>query len=133
MGKSRESKKQSGVCKLTLTEGAFVDSHLIPKALTRTEQQGLPFVQYRSGARPRKRWSSWYDPQLVTESGENILAAIDTWAIAELRKHKLVWSGWGESRALGPLHCPIVGTAWGIRKLDGINRSRLRFFFLSLL
>jgi len=133
MGKSRQSKKQTGICKLTGTEGVFVDSHLIPKALTKPEQKGLPFIQYCSGAPPRKRWSSWYDPQLVTQAGEMILGAIDTWAVAELRKHKLVWSGWKDSRTLGSLHHSITGTPWGIRKLEGINRARLRFFFLTLL
>jgi hypothetical protein len=133
MGKSRKTRKQTGICKLTGTEGVFVDSHLIPKALTRPDKMGLPFIQYGSGTLSRKRWSSWYDPQLVTQSGEMILSAIDTWAIAELRGKKLVWSGWGDSRTLGSLHHPISGTPWGIRKLEGINRARLRLFFLTLL
>jgi len=133
MAKSRQTEKQTGVCKLTRTEGVFVDSHLIPKAFTKPEQKGLPLIQYGSGVRPRKRWSSWYDPQLVTQAGEKLLCAIDTWAIAELRKHKLVWSGWGERRTLGPLHRSITGTPWGIRKLEGINQGRLRLFLLTLL
>jgi len=133
MGKSRSSKKQTGICKLTRTKGVFVDSHIIPKAFTKPEQPGLPLVQFNSGARPIRRWSSWYDPQLVTQSGESILAAFDTWAVSELRKQKLVWSGWGHNRTLGTSHHAISGTPWGIRKIEGINKKSLRMFFLTLL
>jgi hypothetical protein len=133
MGKRRRSKKQTGICKLTHRSGVFVDSHLIPMALTKPKQKGIPFVQYRNGEHPRKRWSSWYDPQLVTQAGETILGAMDTWAVAELRKHKLVWSSWGDSDTLGALHKSIGDSPWGIRKLEGINQGRLRLFFLTLL
>ena len=42
--------------------------------------------------RKKKAWSSWYDYEMVTQNGEDILTEFDTKAILELRKHKLVWS-----------------------------------------
>jgi hypothetical protein len=75
----------NGTCRLTGTKGKFVKSHLIPKALTRPEEPGLPLIQGGSGKRARKRWDSWYDSELVTREGEDILSALDDWAIRYLR------------------------------------------------
>jgi|SRR6202051_1447249 len=122
-----------GICKLTHKPGIFVSSHLIPKALTKPEKSGLPFVQNGYGKRPSRRWSSWYDERLVTREGEDILAALDDWAIAELRKHKLVWSGWGPMQALADGHDAIGETGFGVRSVRDIDGKRLRLFFLSLL
>ena len=108
------------------------DSHIIPEALTRPSVRGSPLLQYGDGAHPTRRWSSWYDPQLVTAEGEKYLSDLDTWAIAQLREHKLVWSGWGTETDLGMHHTPI-NNIFGIRKIEGIDTKRLRLFFLSLL
>jgi hypothetical protein len=124
----------NGVCKLTGASGRFVDAHLIPKALTRPAERGLPFVQSgQGGQRPVRRWSSWSDKGLVTQVGEDILTALDTWAIPQLRKHQLVWSGWGPMQSLAAGHEKIPGTSWGVRTISGIDPTRLRLFFLSLL
>jgi hypothetical protein len=63
------------------------------------------------------------------------LARLDNWAIPELRKHKLVWSGWGPLQSLphGHDHDPIGTTGFGLRKVSGLDANRLRLFFLSLL
>lgn len=122
-----------GICKLTLEQGKFVQSHLIPKALTKPAEKGLPFVQAGNGTRPKRAWSSWYDSQLVTRAGEDILRDYDTWAIDELRQRKLVWSGWGPMQTLGQNHNPIPGTAWGVRTIECPDAARLRLFFMSLL
>lgn len=125
--------RRVGQCKLTLKEGAFVKAHLIPKALTYPEQKGLPFFQWKSGATPTRRWSSWYDQHLVIRDGEDILTEFDTWAITELRKQKLIWSSWGKKRTLGSLHSTANGMTWGVRKIKTVNPIKLRLFFLSLL
>jgi hypothetical protein len=126
-------KKIDGVCKLTGKRGTFVSAHLIPKALTKPEASGLPFIEAWSGERPSRKWSSWYDNQLVTAEGEDVLAALDNWAIPQLRKHKLVWSGWGPMQALANEHDLIGDTGWGVRNISGLDGKRLRLFFLSLL
>ena len=92
----------------------------------------MPFVEGGEGKRPRRRWSSWYDNRLVTEAGEAILAELDSWAIEELRRYKLVWSGWGPLQKLNDFD-PIPNTDWGFREISGMDFGRLRLFFLSLL
>ena len=121
-----------GYCKLTGEYGKFVASHLIPKALTRPAKAGLPFVEAGLGKRPTRRWNSWYDGRLVIRAGEDVLSALDDWAIRELRKHRLVWSGWEPSQSLLD-HTQMPGTPWGIREVEGIDPRKLRLFFLSLL
>jgi hypothetical protein len=125
--------KITGQCKLTRQEGRFVKSHIIPQALTRPAQKNLPFYQVRPNAPPLKRWSSWYDPRLVIQAGEDILTSYDTWAVAALRREKLVWSGWGDYRTLGLLHHRIGDSQWGVRKIEAIDGKKLRLFLLSLL
>jgi hypothetical protein len=126
---------REGICRLTKRRGKFVKAHLIPKALTKPAVAGFPFVENMHGGRPARKWSSWYDNKLVTAEGEAVLAALDNWAIPELRKHNLVWSGWGPMRLLpyGQDHDPIGDTGFGLRKVSGLDASRLRLFYLSLL
>jgi hypothetical protein len=66
-----------GVCKLTGKSGKFVKSHLLPKALTRPGVAGEYFISGGQGCRPKKRWTSWYDQELVIKKGEDILANYD--------------------------------------------------------
>jgi hypothetical protein len=120
-------------CKLTGKKGKFVSSHIIPKALTKPAARGMPFVESGDGKRPRRRWSSWTDKHLVVQAGEDLLASLDSWAIAELRRLKLIWSGWGPLQNLGSLHDVIPGSTWGVRDLNISEPTRLRLFYLSLL
>lgn len=122
---------RDGVCKLTGESGRFVDSHLLPKALTKADGLAPGLVQIGNG-RKEKRSSSWYDQHLVIAEGEKILAEYDDWAIRILRKHALVWSGWGPRISLNDFQ-PITGTPWGVRSISGDDWKKLRLFFLSLL
>jgi hypothetical protein len=123
-----------GVCKRTGRTGKFVKSHLIPQAFTRPSIAGAFFISGGEGYRPKRNWTSWYDAELVTQEGEEILATYDNWAIDELKRLELVWSGWGGKSSL-PLEnwegCPPKG--YGIRQLECSNSDKLRLFFLSLL
>lgn len=113
--------------------GTFVRSHLIPKALTRIPPLGVPFIQSGMNSRPVRRFDSWYDDHLVTRRGERILEALDSWAISELRKHKLVWSGWDKDQLqLGLIDTPLAENL-GVRRVNGIDKEKLRLFFLSIL
>lgn len=123
-----------GTCRLTGSEGKFVDAHLIPRALTKHHTPGKPFIQTRGSLRPIRRQTSWYDPQLVTRDGEDILASYDGWAVGQLRQHRLVWDSWGlRKRLSADDHETIDGTPYGLRRIAGIDRAKLRIFFLSLL
>lgn len=121
-----------GICKLTRLQGRYVESHIIPAALTRPSKGGNYFLQIGPNQRSKKRWSSWYDPELVTSAGEKYLTDLDTWAIKVLRKHKLVWSGWGGRDSLDENLHNTPGP-FGIRVVEGIDPIKLRLFFLSIL
>lgn len=121
-----------GTCKLTGQAGMFVDSHIIPEALTRPSVRGRPFFQLGEGRPTTRQWTSWYDPELVTAEGESYLSDLDGWAIATLRRHKLVWSGWGQEESLGDLSTHVYQCV-GIRAVDNLDTKRLRLFFHSLL
>lgn len=127
------ARKSHGYCKLTHRTGRFVDSHIIPESLTRPTIKSNPLFQYGSGIRPLRRWSSWYEPRLVTDEGERYLSDLDNWAVLELRKHRLVWSGWGDELTLDGHHTKIHDGIIGVRRVDGIDPIKLRLFFLSLL
>lgn len=128
----RTQPRVTGVCRLTHRSGVFVDSHILPEALTRPSIRGNPLFQYGDGRRATRRWTSWYDSQLVTAEGERYLSELDTWAISALREHKLVWSGWGCERILGANHT-LINEFLGVRAIEGLDTKRLRVFFYSLL
>lgn len=121
-----------GYCKLTKEYGKFVKSHIIPVSLTSPSVKGNYFLQIdENTGSSKKRWTSWYDKNLVCEIGENHLSEIDNWAINELRKHKLVWSGWGNRKSIN--YKKIKGVNFGFRVVSGIDNEKLRLFFLSVL
>lgn len=126
--------KRFGVCRLTGGHGKLVKSHLLPRAFTKPTQDGAPLLQAGNCAPISTRWDSWYDPGIVTRAGEDILERIDDAAIKELRKHKLVWSGWGGAQALEDEHHHLfMPPAHGVRRMHGVNVGVLRTFCLSLL
>ncbi len=124
-----------GTCKLTGQQGKLVRSHLLPKAVTRTPTAGEPRVEAGEGMdTPRRRFDSWYDKNLVTRDGEDILAKYDDRGISILRSLGLVWSS-------DRLLCPPseflkpMNPDWHIGQLpySDTQRKWLRLFFLSLL
>ena len=129
---TRKAKFGTGPCKLTGISGPYVRSHLLPLAFTRHETPGQPIYQTGEGTRPIKRMTSWYDTTIVTAEGEKILADYDDWAIATLRRLKLVWSGW-EGARLRATGMMVINDEFAFRKIEGEDWSRLRLFFLSLL
>lgn len=125
-----KKEKEMEICKLTGTEGKFVKSHILPQALTRPRVNGAPLAQSTRGKGYKRRWSSWYDKTIVTRAGEDILSDIDSKAIIELRKSRLVWSGW----TLFPPHFEEIGyNGPQIRTIEGHNATELYKFVLSIL
>lgn len=124
-----------GICALLGVDGKYAKSHIIPRALTEPVIKGDRFIEAGRGTRPIRRFSSWYDTQLVITEGEKILSGIDTAGISELRKHKLVWSGWDGKKKLKYSDYeiypdPSIGV--GFRRLR-VDSVKLRLFFLSVL
>ncbi|WP_327440289.1 hypothetical protein [Pseudomonas donghuensis] len=139
--KNRKLKKanpvqKSGNCALLGKEGKYAKSHIIPLALTSPCVKGGRFIESGRGERPIRRFTSWFDHQLVITEGEEILSKIDSAGIEELRKHKLIWSGWGGGEKLNDSDYavpPESGSGFGVRLLEGVNVEKLRLFFLSVL
>lgn len=127
-------KMAQGHCRLTGQYGRFVVSHIIPKALTRPSVPGRSFIQAGNGDRPTRRFDSWYDLELVTRVGEDLLADLDSVGIELLRRHQLVWSGRGADEELrGEILWP-EGEGTGMRFLpEALDQRVLRQFLLSIL
>jgi hypothetical protein len=125
--------RSAGVCKLTGEFGKFVDSHIIPLALTRLSETGEKYVEAGIGLGLKRRANSWYDGGLVTMAGEDILAAIDSKGIDELRKYRLVWSGWTPEKGLDTDDLVTHGESSAFRVVRIARPELLQMFFLSLL
>lgn len=125
--------KKEGQCKLTLDNGKFIKSHLIPQSLTKPEIRGGIMKQIGEGSRPKKATSSWYDSELVIKKGEDILTEYDTSAIRILRNHQLIWTSWKESFTTDDSKFHIIDENYGVREFSSLNWKSLRLFGLSLL
>jgi hypothetical protein len=75
----------------------------------------------------------WYDNELVTRVGEDILEQIDTPAIQVLREHRLIWSSWASDETLitNDLLAPSGEQAY--REIRIPRAKELQLFFLSVL
>ncbi len=116
-----------GICKLTLNEGKFVKSHILPKALTKPRILGNKFVQLNNspvGHTYIQRPDSWYDKALTIREGEDILADLDSFGIEQLRKNKLVWSN---------SELKFFETLPNLSIVRFEQPEKMRIFFLSLL
>ena len=125
--------KKEGKCKLTLENGRFIKSHLIPQALTKPEVTGGIMKQIGEGSRPKKATSSWYDYELVIKQGEDILTEFDTSAILLLRNYQLIWSSWSDSFISGDSKFHNIDQNYGVREISNLDWENLRLFGLSLL
>lgn len=125
-----------GICGLLGVEGKFAKSHLIPQALTSHSTKGSHFVESGRGFRPVRRFTSWFDHRMLITEGEQVLGKIDSDGIAELRKHKLIWSGWAGAKKLDDADYDVPfenGSERAVRLLEGVDTAKLRIFFLSIL
>jgi hypothetical protein len=123
-----------GKCLLTGATGTFAKSHLYPLAFTAPEVPGSYFIQAGEGTRPIRTFTSWFDKNILTHKGEKIISLVDDKAIKELRRLKLVWSGWGgEEKLPAGITVDRFDEHRGVRKIEGFDSSLLRIFFLSVL
>lgn len=123
---------KSGLCKLTGEYGRYVKSHIIPASLTRLPTKGEKIVQTGIGLGVKSRFVSWYDDELVTRVGEDILEEIDTPAIEVLREHKLIWSSWGSESRLKASDFLAGPDDQAFRIVQIPRATELKLFFLSL-
>jgi len=70
----------------------------------------------------------------VTSVGESILRGYDTFGVAQLYRHKMVWISWGPMTSLSTSDFSrLPGTTNGLRSITPIDSRRFRLFLLSLL
>ena len=126
-------RQKYGYCALTRRPGKLVKSHIIPEALTKPTA-GSPLVQHGIERTPSQRWSSWYDSQLVTAEGEKVLSDLDGWGIRELRRLRLVWSGWEHPSELELQEDFLGPSRWiATRRVRSSDWRLLRRFLHSVL
>ena len=131
---SKKRARKEGRCRFTGRIGPYVESHIVPKALTRPSVNGSAFVQAGGTARPTRKFDSWYDDELLTNEGEAAFDRIDNDGINLVRSHQLVWSGWNEGDDVLRANLeedPESGI--GIRIVEGVDRRVLRLFLLGIL
>ena len=131
-----------GQCSLTQQRGKFVKAHIIPRALSLVPPGDSAMVQTGEGSVPVRRRTSWYDKELVTRAGEDVLSNHDAAGIRLLRENRLVWSSWGDAPSLGEALTTsgnrgqlvqVPGAEFGIRRITSVDTRALRLFLLSLL
>ncbi|EPB6465623.1 hypothetical protein ACQUW4_000186 [Cronobacter dublinensis] len=134
--RKKKIKVDEGVCKLTLMKGRFVDSHILPRALTSIGKKGERALQVQKDAPVLKRFQGWYDNMLCTSDGEEILSQIDNKAIKLLRKNYLVWSGWptiADGIPCDPAQLRGEPGKTQVRTIERVNFLPLKVFFMSIL
>lgn len=127
-----------GICKLTLKTGKFVESHILPKALTILSRTGEKTIQVSLKLPIKKRFQGWYDNQLCIAEGEYILSQIDNKAIKLLRENLLIWSGWTSNMMDLDTSDIIISPKnneknHGIRVIKDLDWKLIKLFMLSLL
>lgn len=133
--KKKKVKIEEGICKLTLKKGKFVDSHILPRALTILSLTGERAYQANIGHRTVRRFQGWYDNALAIDDGEKILSDIDNKAITLLRRNHLVWSGWPTIANSIPCDASQItrfDQHQGVRIIPNVDFRPIKVFFLSI-
>ena len=121
---------KTGNCKLTGHHGAFVKSHIIPRAFTDKSLDKIGRIQAgQDGERPSLRYTSWYDDEIVTLDGERILTGYDTDATREIRRLGLCWRFFPVSN----LNKSYKFDEFEMLEFSNVQTNILRLFFLSVL
>lgn len=124
--------KKVGICKLTGEYSHFVKSHIIPKSLTKPEKPGEHFLEPAPARPMMKRFSSWYDDELVSRKGEDYLSKIDSDAVSEFKKHKLIWSSWVNKKP-DFKDFKRFNKDKGFRLISSLDDYKIRIFVLSVI
>ena len=121
-----------GICKLTGTRGEFVKSHIIPRAFSdRIFGQTARVQLGQLGRLPILRRTSWYDDNIVTAEGEEILQRVDGAFVKEAEELGLTWRYFPFSDKAKQK--PLDGEDIVSIELDHSRWDRVRLFSLSLL
>lgn len=133
--RKRKNNNEYGECKLTKKNGKYINSHIIPRAITILSRNGERAVEAGIDVPTKKKFQGWYDNGLVIAKGENYLTELDTKGIKELRRNKLIWSGWPTSMTILNESEILLNesTGVGFRIINDIDHKLIKLFFMSLL
>ncbi|NHN93847.1 hypothetical protein [Acetobacter sicerae] len=119
------------ICRLTKIYAPMVKAHIIPEALTRPSKDNGHFLE-GGGKYQKSVPTSWYDSNLVSRKGEDILVRYDDYGISELRRLQLVSSGLGPLSDVALLASSYVADANSyLRIVRPKNGGMLRLFFFK--
>jgi hypothetical protein len=125
------AEKPKGMCALTRTTGSFVDAHVIPRAFFKAASPD-PFKEVSpEGQRPKRIRTGWYDPQILTRAGEDVLAPLDDAAAKAFIQGGFTYSARRMNDDITRLRDGFVANRayW----LENADVRKLRLFTLSLL
>jgi hypothetical protein len=124
---------QVGKCKLTGDVGKFVKSHILPRAFVDKNLDKIERIEYGFDcSRPKLVKTGWYDEEIVTRKGEDILERYDSDAAHILRKNGLCWR-WFPIAENAERHLIDADSGLEIIRVNDVDTRKLRLFFLSLL
>ncbi|TYL41588.1 hypothetical protein [Dickeya sp. ws52] len=133
--RKRKNNSEYGECKLTRKHGKYIDSHILPRSITILSRNGERAIEAGIDIPTKKKFQGWYDNELVIAEGEKYLTELDTKGIKELRKNKLIWSGWPTSMTTLDDSETFLDERSGIgyRVINNIDHKLIKLFFMSLL
>lgn len=124
------NKAHDGFCRLTGDFGPLAKSHIIPDAFMQRLTDG-PFREWGGSGRPLKRFTGWYDTNILSHRGEEIIARYDDHAAKVLLN-----AGWTYRRRRHPDHPDVLVDDFLPGKLydiPDVDTKKLKLFGLSLL
>lgn len=112
------------------TEGPFRRAHIIPNAFMRRASDA-PFMESDGHLRSKKRFTGWYDENILGAEGEALLAQYDTAAAHYFIDRGLTYRMRRSSVDLNVLVDPLLPDQ--IYIMHDVDTNQLRLFALSLL
>lgn len=125
-----DKKHQHGKCKLTGDTGKLVKSHIIPDAFMQRTTDA-PFMAIDTVSRPKKMFTGWYDANLVSRVGEDLLEDLDTYAAKVLKGNGLTYSIRRDKKNITDIKGDFSPSTF--LSLDKIDTNKFKLFSLSLM
>lgn len=124
------SRRRYGLCKLTGREGPLAKAHIIPDAFMR-RASAAPFMERDGVSRSIKRFTGWYDRDILGGEGEALIAAFDDAAAKCFIDRGFTYRSRRHPGDLNVLRGGFLPNS--VHEVTGVETRALRLFGLSLL